>query len=314
MTTSKELILSIIVPVYNAERYLEECLRSLFVQDISADAYEVIAVDNGSRDASAAIIDRLQTEYPNLRKVTLEVNQLPSGARNAGMDAAQGKYLMFVDSDDYLYPNALQSLISVMENDNLDFAHFESDNLLEETIISGDRYEATPIMSGVELYHMNLAHREVSWSKIYRRSFIEQYHMRCAKGLMYEDFEFAHRIYATASRVRHITKAPYVFRKHANSTTKKRVTFGNFAANLIEINVLYDDLFSQNHIVTDEKMVKDAVDIIRYNIWENYRIYPKLTTEEQKEAQKLMRRYITRRFIPYMSRKRFVLLKLGIIK
>ena len=88
MTTSKELILSIIVPVYNAERYLEECLRSLFVQDIPAEAYEVIAVDNGSRDTSASIIDRLQVEYPNLRKVTLETNQLPSGARNAGMDAA----------------------------------------------------------------------------------------------------------------------------------------------------------------------------------------------------------------------------------
>lgn len=314
MRTSNELILSIIVPVYNAERYLEECLRSLFVQDIPADAYEVIAVDNGSRDSSAAIIDHLQAKYPNLRKVTLETNQLPSGARNAGMDAAQGKYLMFVDSDDYLYPNVLQSLISVIDTDNLDFAHFESDNLFDGKIIPGERYDATPIMTGVELYRMNLTHREVSWSKIYRRSYIEQYHLRCAKGLMYEDFEFAHRIYATASRVRHIDIAPYVFRQHANSTTKKRITFDNLAANLIEINVLYDDLYGKSPIVTDETMLKDAVDIIRYNIIENYRIYPKLTPEEQKEAKKLMRRYISSRFIPFMSRKRFILLKLGIIR
>ena len=106
--TSEQLMLSIVVPVYNAERYLEECLRSLFVQDIPADTYEVIAVDNGSRDGSAALIKQLQNEYANLRLVTLIENQLPSGARNAGMDAAKGKYMMFVDSDDYLYPNMPQ--------------------------------------------------------------------------------------------------------------------------------------------------------------------------------------------------------------
>lgn len=310
----KELILSIIVPVYNAERFLEECLRSLYMQDMPMDEYEVIAVDNGSRDSSAAIINRLQTEYPNLRKVTLEVNQLPSGGRNAGLDAAQGKYLMFVDSDDYLYPNVLKGLVGLIDADNLDFVHFESNNLLDGKIIPGNRYGTTPIMSGVELYHKNLAHREVSWSKIYRRSYLEQHHLRCARGLMYEDFEFAHRIYATAIRVRHICLVPYVFRNYANSTTKKRITFGNFKANLIEIHVLYDDLFGQNSLIKDDTMVKDAEDIIRYNIWENYHIYPSLSKQEQKEAKRLMRRYITDRFLPFMSRKRYILLKLGVIR
>lgn len=310
----KELILSIIVPVYNAERYLEECLRSLFVQDLPADVYEVIAVDNGSRDGSAALIKQLQSEYPNLRLVTLVENQLPSGARNAGMDAAKGKYLMFVDSDDYLYPSMLQSLVDAIEKDDLDFAHFDTDLLVEGKVVKGGRMDATSIISGVELYHLNPKNREVSWSKIYSRDFIEKHHLRCTKGLLYEDFEFAHRLYALAARVRHMDIVPYVFRQHANSTTKKRVNLANFMANLVEMNVLYDDIRGANPIVTDPQMEKDAEDIIRSNMWENYSIYPQLRPEEQKQAKASMRKYITCRFLPYISKKRFVLLKLGIIK
>lgn len=309
----KELMLSIIVPVYNAERYLEECLRSLFVQDIPADAYEVIAVDNGSRDGSAAMIKKLQNEYANLRLVTLVENQLPSGARNAGMDAAKGKYLMFVDSDDYLYPNVLKSLVDAIERDILDFAHFDADLLQDGKIVQCEKKE-TGVLSGVDLYHMNLLHREVSWSKIYRRDFIEAHHLRCTKGLLYEDFEFAHRLYALASRVRHIDIVPYVFRQHASSTTKNRVNLANFMANLVEMNVLYDDIRGANPIVMDPQMVKEAEEIIRSNVWENYSIYPQLRPEEQKQAKASMRKYITCRFLPYMSKKRFVLLKLGIIK
>ena len=157
--TSAQLLLSIVVPIYNSEKYLEECLLSLFKQDIALESYEVIAVDNGSRDSSAAIIDRLQIEYPNLRKVTLEINQLPSGARNAGMDVAQGKYLMFVDSDDYLHPNVLRSLIAFIEKDNLDFVHFNVDCLSGGQITHYSTSPTTPIMTGVELYHQDIKPR-----------------------------------------------------------------------------------------------------------------------------------------------------------
>jgi glycosyltransferase involved in cell wall biosynthesis len=306
-------MLSIVVPVYNAERYLEECLRSLFVQDLSADAYEVIAVDNGSRDGSAALIKQLQNEYSNLRLVTLVENQLPSGARNAGMDAAKGKYLMFLDSDDYLYPNMLQSLVNAIEKENLDFAHFDTDLLVEGKVVKGERVNVTSTISGVELYHLNPKYREVAWSKIYRRDFIEAHHLRCTKGLLYEDFEFAHRLYALATRVRHIDIVPYVFRQHATSTTKNRVNLANLMANLVEINALYDDIYGAK-IVRDPKMIQDAEEIIRGNIWEDYRIYPRLAADEQKTAKQGMRKYISRRMLPYMSVKRYVLLKLGIIK
>jgi len=312
--TPNTLLLSIIVPVYNAERYLEECLRSLFVQDIPVDAYEVIAVDNGSRDGSAAIIKQLQNEYTNLRLVTLVENQLPSGARNAGMDAAKGKYLMFVDSDDYLYPNVLQSLVDAIEKDDLDFVHFDADLLVDNKIVKGLRTDSAVVLSGVDYYHLNPCYKEVSWSKIYRRSFIEKNHLRCVKGLLYEDDEFSYRLYSLASHVKHINIVPYVFRQHANSATKRNATLAALLSHLREINVLYDDIHGANPIVTDTIMVEEIETFIKNLIWEIYRIYHILTQEEQKQAKIQMRKQITRRMLPYISKKRFILLMLGVIK
>ena len=316
MSTSNELILSIIVPVYNAERYLEECLRSLLVQDLPSEAYEVIAVENGSRDSSAAIIDRLQTEYRNLRKVTLETNQLPSGARNAGMNAAKGKYLMFVDSDDYLYPDILEVLVAEMEREeNLDFILYDSAVLHEGEIYYRRQKMDASIVSGIDLYHAYADELKiVSWSKIYSRAFIERNHLRFKKGLLYEDDEFAFRLFSLATRVRHIDVVPYVYRENMNSITKNRETLLAISSNLTEINVLYDDLYGTHPIIKDKKLVSEIDRFIRYCIDEVYRIYPFLHHDDQKEAKKLMRKEITWAMWNYMSRKRFILLKLGIIR
>lgn len=314
MKKNTELQLSIVVPVYNAERYLEECLRSLFVQDLPMDTYEVIAVDNGSRDTSAAIIERLKSEYPNLRRVTLEQNQLPSGARNAGMDAAQGKYLMFVDSDDYLYSNVLQSLIHVMDSEDLDFAHFDTDMVLENNIIKGQYSESTSIITGITLWNLNLARRVVSWSKIYKRVFIEKYKLRCTEGLLYEDDEFAYRVYSLANRTRHIQIVPYIYREHQNSAMKRRVSFATLSSNLIELCAMYANLYGANPVVTDKIMVNEVEQIIRSNIREVYDIYRTLNKEEQRKAKTLMRETLTYQMCKYMSRKRYLLLKLGIIR
>lgn len=310
----KELILSIIVPVYNAERYLEECLRSLFVQDIPVDAYEVIAVDNGSRDGSAVLIKQLQNEYANLRLVTLIENQLPSGGRNAGMDAAKGKYLMFVDSDDYLYPNVLQSLIDAIEKDDLDFAHFDADLLVEDKIKPGLRTEKTDVLTGEEFYCKHPNYQEASWSKIYRRSLIETHHLRCVPGLIFEDNEFSFRLYSVALRVKHIDVVPYVYRHHPNSATKNKKTLSVLSSNLVEIHALYNDSCGRKSVVKNPEMLKEIRQFIISNIWEVYDIYPSLSCDEKKHAKALMRKYITCRFLPYMSKKRFVLFKLGIIK
>ena len=122
--TLGQLKLSIIVPVFNVEPYIEECICSLYRQDIPVSDYEVICVDDCSPDKSAQIVEKLQTEYPTLQLIRHERNKKLGGARNTGIRAAKGKYILFVDSDDMLVPNCLKQLIEAMESDDDEYIHF----------------------------------------------------------------------------------------------------------------------------------------------------------------------------------------------
>ena len=132
-----KVILSIIVPVYNVERYVRKCVDSLLNQDI--DNYEIILVDDGSTDESGAICDeyaRLMNERVNELtneriKVIHRKNGGLSAARNSGIEIAQGEYLMFVDSDDYIEPNVLGKLMVQVERDDLDVLRFDFRNVNE---------------------------------------------------------------------------------------------------------------------------------------------------------------------------------------
>ena len=141
--------LSIIVPIYNVAPYLRKCVDSLLTQDISD--YEIILVDDGSTDNSGAIADEIVKEAmsngqwaidnesnrqspiansPTLRVIHQE-NAGLSAARNTGIAVAQGDYIMFVDSDDYLQPNVLGALMEQVERDNLDVLRFRYQNVRE---------------------------------------------------------------------------------------------------------------------------------------------------------------------------------------
>lgn len=129
--------LSIIVPIYNVAPYLRKCVDSLLAQDISD--YEIILVDDGSTDDSGTIADELLA-YPQplpkgkgvLMKVIHQENAGLSAARNSGVKVAQGDYIMFVDSDDYLQPNVLGALMEHVERDNLDVLRFNYQNVNEQ--------------------------------------------------------------------------------------------------------------------------------------------------------------------------------------
>ena len=100
-------LLSVVVPCYNVEGYLSRCLSSLVHQDIDGSAYEVIAVDDGSTDSTGEICDRYAKEYPQV-KVVHQANRGVGAARNAGLDLARGKYLLFVDADDFMVENCFK--------------------------------------------------------------------------------------------------------------------------------------------------------------------------------------------------------------
>ena len=106
----KSCFLSIIIPVYNSEEYLRECLDSCLNQDLAYDDYEIICINDGSSDGSLSILKEYEKECSNLNVVSLERNRGVSVARNVGIEQAVGEYIWFVDSDDCIAYNVLQDL------------------------------------------------------------------------------------------------------------------------------------------------------------------------------------------------------------
>lgn len=117
------LKLSIIVPVYNAEKWLRRCVESLLNQGINSSEYEILLIDDGSKDGSLAIANEFAASYGNTRVFT-QPNAGPGAARNRGIDNAKGRYLMFVDADDYLKPNSLASILDLAISNRLDLCFY----------------------------------------------------------------------------------------------------------------------------------------------------------------------------------------------
>lgn len=125
----ENLRLSIIIPVYNVEKYLSKCLDSILVDNQFAG--QVICVNDGCTDGSAAILDEYTKKYPNVKIIT-QPNAGLSAARNAGIQAANGEYICFLDSDDYWEPNVLPGLMEQIERDKLDVLRCKYQNVNEQ--------------------------------------------------------------------------------------------------------------------------------------------------------------------------------------
>ena len=117
-------LISIVIPVYNLEKYIAEAINSCLHQDLSYDQYEIICVDDGSKDKSAEIIRDLQKEYPNVILFSQE-NAGVSSARNKGLEHARGKYVWFLDGDDMILPDCLKLITDIMTETDADSFWFK---------------------------------------------------------------------------------------------------------------------------------------------------------------------------------------------
>lgn len=222
------LRVSFIVPFYNVEPYIEECIRSLYNQDIPQEEYEVICIDDCSPDGSRAIVERLQQEYPTLKLLRTPENLRQGGARNMGLDIAQGKYIWFVDSDDYIIPNCLKRMLDLMDKENLEMLKFTFLN--QATQQSRSKYIQYGPCTGSELiFDAPLAEQSDRrccsvCAEIISRDLIENQHARFVEKKQYEDDDYMYPLFAAAKRVMSIDFAPYVVRYVENSTTHAKVS------------------------------------------------------------------------------------------
>ena len=173
--------LSVIVPVYNVEKFLPRCLESLLRQGMETGEYEVICVNDGSPDNCGSILADYKVQHPDIFKVITQENQGLGGARNTGTAQARGEYVTYLDSDDYIIDNAYCYLLEHFCQDNPDVLCYDCISIYTNgEILQNHQGEPDGKIifdgDGVEAY--NCWSLPNVWSKFYRRSFIEEHHIK----------------------------------------------------------------------------------------------------------------------------------------
>lgn len=228
-----EMKLSIIVPIYNVAPYLHKCVDSLLAQDITD--YEIILVDDGSTDGSSEIADSICDKAKGLKisesdilastpytlhptpeiKIIHQENAGLSAARNAGIAKAQGEYIWFVDSDDYVEPNVLGKLMEQIERDNLDVLRFRYQNVKEsgEAFVPHDGmkvdyndYSNVPI-DGLTFLNERMWIQCYAWQFVVKKNIVEK--ELFTNGIYFEDTDWTPRMLLKAKRVASTNRITY---------------------------------------------------------------------------------------------------------
>lgn len=219
-------LVTVVVPVYNARMYLEACVDSIRAQTYTN--LEIILVDDGSTDGSGELCDGLAREDPRIQ-VIHRANGGVSSARNAGLDAARGEYVCFVDSDDRILETMAEEMTAVMEAEACGLC-------VGGILVRDEENEANSycICYPKPALFQFSARREkdrflcrwilnsrFGWSgctQMFRREIIERHHLRFLDGQkMYEDIDFFFRYTACCQSLRYIPKVFYIYRQHAGS-------------------------------------------------------------------------------------------------
>lgn len=231
---------SVIIPVYNVERWLPACLESVLAQTLTN--IEVICVNDASPDGCGRVLDDYVARDERIRVFTLEQNSGQGIARNVGLRAARGEYVYFLDSDDMVAPQALEELATVADSDALDGIFFDS-QVVYDTPELAKRHQSYPaahvgrypeeVMVGLDLFEAFMAQRD--WTcyvqrQFWRRAFLQGRGIEFPSWASHEDEAFAFEALLSAKRVRYLREPYFIRRYRAGSVMTSKPTLKNFAS------------------------------------------------------------------------------------
>ena len=205
---------SVIVPVYNVEKYVEKCLKSLVNQTMQE--IEIIVVDDGSKDGSKSIVDNYIKKYPDKIKYLYKENGGLSSARNFGIPYANGEYIAFLDSDDYVEPTMYEEMYNLAKKEDADMV--ECDFIWEYP--NKQKYDYGVVYNGKKGAIEKA--RVVAWNKLIKREIIESEKIEFPFGLRYEDVEFFYKLVPSLNKIAFMKKyfIHYVQRENSIANTQ----------------------------------------------------------------------------------------------
>lgn len=224
-------LISVIVPVYNVEKYLPKCLESLSKQTFFP--FEIICINDGSTDHCLKILRQYAAKDKRIHIIN-QNNRGLSAARNTGLSHAKGQYILFVDSDDYLHPEALTNLYHQITRHDADiciFGYQSHTNAGLENINIPTNYYNKKTEDDVFTYHAilwQIFYRVSVWTKLYRRAFINKKNITFPEGYVFEDIIFHIKTIISATKICLLNQVLYYYRldnnnsiMHLSATNKK---------------------------------------------------------------------------------------------
>ena len=245
-------MISVIIPVYNVEKYLHVCINSILKQ--TCQDFEVICIDDASPDSSAEILKYFSKKDSRIKIIKNEKNLGLGPSRNIGLNAATGKYILFLDSDDWLSLDALEFLVKKAEENNLDVLMFKTIVYYEYYEKFGmENYYDMEIMKkydGKIFNHWDLDKTQffkipiAVWNKLYLKSFLDDNNIRfCDENYIQEDNPFSCEVLVDAKRISFVDKYFYNRRRRPGSlmTLNNDRLFDNIPISYMILDVFLED-------------------------------------------------------------------------
>ncbi len=250
-------LLTLIIPIYNAERYLRRCLDSVMEQTFTD--MEVLLMNDGSRDKSLEICREYENRDSRFRVIDKE-NSGVSDTRNQAMSLARGKYLQFMDSDDWLTPDAVESLVMAAEEEQCDLViadfyrvngeHYaEKKHIRVKTVMTREEFAMEMANDPADYYY------GVMWNKLYRRELVEKYGLRCDTSLNWcEDFLFNLRYIRYGERFLALQKPIYYYMKRRGSLVATESVSADAMRLKFEFLEKYRELYQSMGLYEEHKL------------------------------------------------------------
>lgn len=235
--------LSVVIPIYNVEQYLEECLESIYKLNIKK---EVILVNDESPDNSYKIIEKYKKLYYEETIVINQKNKGLSGARNSGLKVASGEYIAFIDSDDFIDTKKYEEFFKKGQKEDLDiilgtYIKYKDGKYLER-YKRNSNINLLGVITGKEFFEKSIkmnSFREEVWDDVYKREFLLKNDLKFKEGLLHEDTLFSIQALIKARKVKYIDIPFYIYRQREGSIMSM-LNYKNYQHKILIINELIE--------------------------------------------------------------------------